>query len=194
MRQRIRVSPIPLAPAVSRGARLCTTRRWLLLLRVLRTLRIRPKQSASPSPRRKGEGILQPLVSPSPLCYVRSVYLKTLMPSLCAARFRIKKKQRTTNLERSVSDLTGRAEDLEREAADLRRENGWLKEIVMLKGSRLAGVNLASRMAENTQRSSEGSSQAGPSRQKPSEPSSEDESSDEEVAKAKKKKGKSRKK
>ncbi|TFK76787.1 hypothetical protein BDN72DRAFT_873335 [Pluteus cervinus] len=57
-----------------------------------------------------------------------------------SARFRIKKKMRTTNLERSVSDLTGRAEELEREVADLRRENGWLKEIVMLKGTRLSGV------------------------------------------------------
>lgn len=42
-----------------------------------------------------------------------------------------------------MSDLTGRAEELEREASDLRRENGWLKEIVMLKGSRLAGLNLS---------------------------------------------------
>ncbi|KAJ6627308.1 hypothetical protein B0H10DRAFT_1996486 [Mycena sp. CBHHK59/15] len=58
-----------------------------------------------------------------------------------SARFRIKKKQRTLGLERSVSDLTGRAEELEREASDLRRENGWLKEIVMLKGGRLAGVD-----------------------------------------------------
>lgn len=54
------------------------------------------------------------------------------------ARFRIKKKNKTITLERSVSNLTGRAEELEREAADLRRENGWLKEIVMLKGSRYA--------------------------------------------------------
>lgn len=59
-----------------------------------------------------------------------------------SARFRIKKKQKTLNLERSVSDLAGRAEELEKEASDLRRENGWLKEIVMLKGSRLAGVHL----------------------------------------------------
>ncbi|KAJ7456610.1 hypothetical protein FB451DRAFT_610302 [Mycena latifolia] len=60
-----------------------------------------------------------------------------------SARFRIKKKQRTLDLERSVSDLTGRAEDLEREASDLRRENGWLKEIIMLKGGHLAGINLS---------------------------------------------------
>lgn len=56
------------------------------------------------------------------------------------ARFRIKKKQRTVNLERSVSDLTGRAEELEKEVTDLRRENGWLKEIVMLKGSHYAAA------------------------------------------------------
>ncbi|KDQ54812.1 hypothetical protein JAAARDRAFT_105377, partial [Jaapia argillacea MUCL 33604] len=48
-----------------------------------------------------------------------------------SARFRIKKKQKVLNLERTVSDLTGRAEDLEREATELRRENGWLKEIIM---------------------------------------------------------------
>ncbi|RDB28703.1 hypothetical protein Hypma_015195 [Hypsizygus marmoreus] len=109
-----------------------------------------------------------------------------------SARFRIKKKQRTTNLERSVSDLTGRAEDLEREAADLRRENGWLKEIVMLKGSRLAGVNLSAQL-ESSQRAGEGSSQPAASGSKQTEPGSDDASSEEE-AKAAKKKGKSRKK
>jgi len=39
-------------------------------------------------------------------------------------------------LERSITDLSGRVEELEREAAELRRENGWLKEIVMLKSKR----------------------------------------------------------
>ncbi|KAF5374902.1 hypothetical protein D9758_000482 [Tetrapyrgos nigripes] len=63
--------------------------------------------------------------------------------TVASARFRIKKKQRHMNLERTVSDLTGRAEELEREVADLRRENGWLKEIVMLKGSRLAGLDVS---------------------------------------------------
>jgi hypothetical protein len=49
----------------------------------------------------------------------------------------MKKKQRTVNLERSVADLTGRAEELSREAADLRRENGWLKEIIVMRGRTL---------------------------------------------------------
>ncbi|KXN83622.1 Cytochrome c oxidase assembly protein COX19 [Leucoagaricus sp. SymC.cos] len=57
-----------------------------------------------------------------------------------SARFRIKKKQRTTNLERTVSDLSGRAEELEKEVTDLRRENSWLKEIVVLKGTRYAAA------------------------------------------------------
>ena len=51
------------------------------------------------------------------------------------ARFRIKKKVKTHNLERTVSDLSGRVDELEQEAADLRRENGWLKEIVVLKSA-----------------------------------------------------------
>jgi len=62
------------------------------------------------------------------------------MTSIPAARFRIKRKQKTINLERSVSDLSGRAEELEKEVTDLRRENGWLKEIIMLKSSRFAAV------------------------------------------------------
>ncbi|KAG2156455.1 uncharacterized protein EDB93DRAFT_1247164 [Suillus bovinus] len=53
-----------------------------------------------------------------------------------SARFRIKKKQKTLNLERTVTDLTGRTEELEREASELRRENSWLKEIVLLKSRR----------------------------------------------------------
>lgn len=60
---------------------------------------------------------------------------------LPVARFRTKKKQRSLNLERSVSDLTGRAEELEREASELRKENVWLKEIVILKGRSLAGTS-----------------------------------------------------
>lgn len=37
------------------------------------------------------------------------------------------------HLERTVGELTTRTEELEKEAGDLRRENGWLKEIVLLK-------------------------------------------------------------
>jgi len=70
-----------------------------------------------------------------------------------SARFRIKKKQKTLTLERTVSDLTGRAEELEREATELRRENGWLKEIVMLKGGRLAGIDLSGNPDTRGQRS-----------------------------------------
>ncbi|CCM00347.1 uncharacterized protein FIBRA_02377 [Fibroporia radiculosa] len=57
-----------------------------------------------------------------------------------SARFRIKKKQWTLNLERTISDLSSRVQELEAEAAELRRENGWLKEIVMLKSKRATGV------------------------------------------------------
>ena len=62
------------------------------------------------------------------------------------------------NLQRSISDLTGRAEDLEREAADLRRENGWLREIVMLKNSRLPPVDLVSHLSHSGRRSNAGPS------------------------------------
>ena len=65
-----------------------------------------------------------------------------------AARFRVKKKHRTIALERTVSNLTGRAEELEREVGDLRQENGWLKEIVVLKSTQnVANNRLALRQA-----------------------------------------------
>ena len=65
-----------------------------------------------------------------------------------AARFRVKKKHRTIALERAVSDLTGRAEELEREVGELRRENGWLKEIIVLKGTQnVLNNRLASKQA-----------------------------------------------
>ncbi|CAE6442343.1 unnamed protein product [Rhizoctonia solani] len=51
-----------------------------------------------------------------------------------SARFRVKKKQRTIELERALVELEGRADELEKEAVELRRENGWLKEMVILKG------------------------------------------------------------
>ena len=43
---------------------------------------------------------------------------RKLTLSIFAARFRIKKKQWTLNLERTISDLSGRVEELEREAAE----------------------------------------------------------------------------
>ncbi|KAF8140039.1 hypothetical protein EV363DRAFT_1153378, partial [Boletus edulis] len=61
-----------------------------------------------------------------------------------SARFRVKKKLKTLSLERTVGDLTGRADELEREANDLRRENAWLKEIVLLKGRNIAALNFGS--------------------------------------------------
>lgn len=79
-------------------------------------------------------------------CFPRRVSLHrdltkmSFFPLPYLARFRIKKKQKNLNLERTVSDLTSRAEELEREATNLRRENSWLKEIVMMKGRQnLAG-------------------------------------------------------
>ncbi|KAJ7596634.1 hypothetical protein C8J56DRAFT_917925 [Mycena floridula] len=106
-----------------------------------------------------------------------SVEDKRRRNTAASARFRIKKKQRTLNLERSVSDLSGRAEELEREAADLRRENGWLKEIVMLKGSRLAGAHITPDMLANA------SAAAGTStrdRERPRVPESRETGEDEE--------------
>jgi hypothetical protein len=54
----------------------------------------------------------------------------------------------THSLERDVTDLSGRVDELEQEATDLRRENGWLKEIVMLKSGRARGGDLLSGISQ----------------------------------------------
>jgi hypothetical protein len=48
-----------------------------------------------------------------------------------SARFRLKKKEREAALEGKAKELEGRVNELERECEGLRRENGWLKGLVV---------------------------------------------------------------
>ncbi|KAJ7093182.1 hypothetical protein C8R44DRAFT_815792 [Mycena epipterygia] len=48
-----------------------------------------------------------------------------------SARFRLKKKEREAALETRAKELEGRVGELERECEGLRRENGWLKGLVV---------------------------------------------------------------
>jgi len=48
-----------------------------------------------------------------------------------SARFRLKKKEREAALERKAKELEGRVGELEKECEALRRENGWLKGLVV---------------------------------------------------------------
>ncbi|KAI0085653.1 hypothetical protein BDY19DRAFT_996556 [Irpex rosettiformis] len=97
-------------------------------------------QAPQESPRTQGGGL--PMSTPSPEADNIDpdsqiiTEEKRRRNTAASARFRVKKKQWTLNLERSITDLSGRVEELEREASELRRENGWLKEIVMLKSKR----------------------------------------------------------
>lgn len=48
-----------------------------------------------------------------------------------SARFRLKKKEREAALEKKAKEMEGRVNELERECEGLRRENGWLKGLVV---------------------------------------------------------------
>ncbi|KZS98633.1 hypothetical protein SISNIDRAFT_462517 [Sistotremastrum niveocremeum HHB9708] len=48
-----------------------------------------------------------------------------------SARFRLKKKEREAAMEKKSKELEGRVGELERECEALRRENGWLKGLVV---------------------------------------------------------------
>ncbi|TRM65992.1 hypothetical protein BD626DRAFT_486451 [Schizophyllum amplum] len=110
-----------------------------------------------------------------------------------SARFRIKKKQKALNLERSVADLTGRADELEKEAADLRRENGWLREIVTMKSSRVHELREAT-MSTEPYRSASPAPPAGRNvvHIEPYESAREESSSEEEGGRRRKGKGKAK--
>jgi hypothetical protein len=51
--------------------------------------------------------------------------------TVASARFRLKKKEREAALEGKAKELETRVNKLERECEDLRRENGWLKGLVV---------------------------------------------------------------
>jgi len=163
----------------------------------------RGQQSPSTSRSSQGHSTSSPEVELTDAERVAIADEKRRRNTAASARFRVKKKHKTINLERSVSDLTGRAEELEREAADLRRENGWLKEIVMLKGTHFAASNLAHREALSQAAASASTSgqitktgTAGPSvsqsaqAEESASGSSESESSENENSSGKKGKGK----
>jgi len=48
-----------------------------------------------------------------------------------SARFRLKKKEREAALEGKAKELEARVSELEKECEGLRRENGWLKGLVV---------------------------------------------------------------
>jgi ribosomal protein L12E/L44/L45/RPP1/RPP2 len=83
---------------------------------------------------------------------------------------------------------------LEQEASDLRRENGWLKEIVMLKSRRPAtgylsapGAMMASSSSASASASASAAAQAGGSKEQEEEEEEQDSDESEEVVETTKK-------
>ena len=69
-------------------------------------------------------------------------------------------------MERTVTSLSRQVDELEREAADLRRENGWLKEIVMLRARRATGGGLLNLSGSLGERNEAGQLDAGKGKQR----------------------------
>lgn len=71
-------------------------------------------------------------------------------------------------MERTVTSLSRRVDELEREAAELRRENGWLKEIVMLRTRRLTSggpLNLSGSIGDQSEDTGQPETSKGKKRQ-----------------------------
>lgn len=69
-------------------------------------------------------------------------------------------------MERTVTGLSRQVDDLEREAAELRRENGWLKEIVMLRTRKLTGGSLLNLPGSSSDRNETGQPGGGKGKQR----------------------------
>lgn len=69
-------------------------------------------------------------------------------------------------MERTVTSLSRQVDELEREAADLRRENGWLKEIVMMRARRATGGGLVNLSGSLGDKNDPGQPDAGKSKGK----------------------------
>lgn len=73
-----------------------------------------------------------------------------------SARFRLKKKEREAALEKKSKELEGRVNDLERECEGLRRENGWLKGLVVGVTGAAPNQTATAPVAAGTKRTREG--------------------------------------
>jgi hypothetical protein len=69
--------------------------------------------------------------SPISLTPVSAAEDKRRRNTAASARFRLKKKEREAALEKRAKELESRVAELERECEGLRRENGWLKGLVV---------------------------------------------------------------
>ena len=85
-----------------------------------------PPASSDPTAKAK-DGVAEPVVSP-PLTVAED---KRRRNTAASARFRLKKKEREVALEKKSKELETRVTELERECEGLRRENGWLKGLVV---------------------------------------------------------------
>lgn len=69
--------------------------------------------------------------APRPMTPVTAAEDKRRRNTAASARFRAKKKEREVAMERKARDLDDRVLELERECESLRKENGWLKGLVV---------------------------------------------------------------
>lgn len=73
----------------------------------------------------------EPLANPSPDDTAATIEDKRRRNTMASARFRMKKKEKETALEQRAKELEVRVSALEKECEGLRRENGWLKGLVV---------------------------------------------------------------
>ncbi|TRM70159.1 hypothetical protein BD626DRAFT_24490 [Schizophyllum amplum] len=80
---------------------------------------------------RRSSEEMSPVSPPSDLTPVSASEDKRKRNTAASARFRQKKKEREAALEGKAKELETRVNELERECEGLRRENGWLKGLVV---------------------------------------------------------------
>ncbi|KAK1222773.1 hypothetical protein PQX77_014382 [Marasmius sp. AFHP31] len=92
---------------------------------------ITPPPAKRPRARKASVSTADSPTDPTDSCVVSAAEDKRRRNTAASARFRLKKKEREFALETKAKELETRVNELEKECEALRRENGWLKGLVV---------------------------------------------------------------
>ena len=134
-------APLPLAPVVPTAAKRQKTSAGAAAISTSTSIPTPTKKKPAPTtdaPAREvprtstaPESKPAPAPAPRPMSPVTAAEDKRRRNTAASARFRAKKKEREAAMERKARDLDDRVLELERECESLRKENGWLKGLVV---------------------------------------------------------------
>jgi len=116
---------------------------------------------AQPSKKRKAEAAASPAVSAEEQARLAAEEDKRRRNTAASARFRVKKKQREQNLEKTVKEANERNAALDAKVSQLEMENKWLKNLITEKNGNQSKEDIAEAFQQFRRESEERDTKAG---------------------------------